>query len=268
MKHKIYLTTGEFAKLCHTTKHTLFHYDDIGLFTPAYIDENGYRYYHVLQYDSFLTIAQLQTGGMSLSAIKGYMQERSPQRMAELCQQQEQQLSRQIEELKRIKTRISTQKNNILHVLRCTEEYFFEQQEKQYLLCSDTVSPADDYTMTAAIGDLIYTSDGRTSANTLGMLCPLPDTLRSEDYPFRFYVYGTASKQRKAHIKPEGTYLATYHHGTYETLYTTYARVVSYAKEQLLPLDNWLYVETIIGDWAVQQPQDYIIKVSIKVQEK
>ena len=29
-----YLTTGEFAKLVGTTKHTLFHYDAIGLFCP------------------------------------------------------------------------------------------------------------------------------------------------------------------------------------------------------------------------------------------
>lgn len=27
-----YMTTGEFAKLMKISKHTLFHYDDIGLF--------------------------------------------------------------------------------------------------------------------------------------------------------------------------------------------------------------------------------------------
>lgn len=29
-----YLTTGEFAKLAGVTKHTMFYYDEIGLFSP------------------------------------------------------------------------------------------------------------------------------------------------------------------------------------------------------------------------------------------
>ncbi|MCY8196596.1 MerR family DNA-binding transcriptional regulator, partial [Bacillus spizizenii] len=39
---KKYFTTGEFAKLCHVKKQTLFHYDDIGLFSPEIKNENGY----------------------------------------------------------------------------------------------------------------------------------------------------------------------------------------------------------------------------------
>ena len=38
-------TTGEFAKLCNTTKETLFHYDKIGILKPKFIKRNGYRYY-------------------------------------------------------------------------------------------------------------------------------------------------------------------------------------------------------------------------------
>lgn len=29
-----YFTTGEFSKLCHVKKQTLFHYDEIGLLSP------------------------------------------------------------------------------------------------------------------------------------------------------------------------------------------------------------------------------------------
>lgn len=31
---KKYFTTGEFSKLCRVKKQTLFHYDEIGLFSP------------------------------------------------------------------------------------------------------------------------------------------------------------------------------------------------------------------------------------------
>ena len=42
-----FFTTGQFAKLCSTTKETLFHYDSLGLLKPARVGENGYRYYRL-----------------------------------------------------------------------------------------------------------------------------------------------------------------------------------------------------------------------------
>lgn len=47
------LSTGEFAKICNVKKHTLFHYDDIGLLKPDYYDENGYRFYSYSQLNLF-----------------------------------------------------------------------------------------------------------------------------------------------------------------------------------------------------------------------
>ena len=41
------LTTGEFAKICNVKKHTLFHYDDIGLLKPDYYDENGFILFYI-----------------------------------------------------------------------------------------------------------------------------------------------------------------------------------------------------------------------------
>ena len=54
------IRTGDFAKLCNTNKRTLIHYDEIGLFKPAYIDEKGYRYYSESQFDVFFTITCLK----------------------------------------------------------------------------------------------------------------------------------------------------------------------------------------------------------------
>ena len=49
-------TTGEFAKACNITKQTLFHYDAIGLLTPHFKDEKGYRYYSYQQFDLLYVI--------------------------------------------------------------------------------------------------------------------------------------------------------------------------------------------------------------------
>ena len=57
---ELYFTTGEFARILGVRKHTLFHYDEIGLFSPALKEENGYRYYFVWQMDMFEVIRALQ----------------------------------------------------------------------------------------------------------------------------------------------------------------------------------------------------------------
>ena len=50
MDKEEYLSIGQFAKLCHIHKKTLFYYDEIGLFKPQKVDENGYRYYSIYQF--------------------------------------------------------------------------------------------------------------------------------------------------------------------------------------------------------------------------
>ena len=39
------LTIGRFAHISGLSVHTLRHYDDIGLLTPAYVGASSYRYY-------------------------------------------------------------------------------------------------------------------------------------------------------------------------------------------------------------------------------
>jgi len=72
---------GEFARVNGVTKHTLIHYDDIGLLTPAITEENGYRYYIDKQYSDFSNISQLKELGLSLKEIDEYIhRDHFPQR--------------------------------------------------------------------------------------------------------------------------------------------------------------------------------------------
>ena len=73
MKKKKMMTTGEFAKLCKTTKETLFHYDRENLLKPKHVSENGYRHYGVEQFVDFDIISMLKETGSSLREIKAYL---------------------------------------------------------------------------------------------------------------------------------------------------------------------------------------------------
>ncbi len=65
-----FLTTGEFAKLCNTTRDTLRHYQEIGLITPQKNDDNGYYYYSLAQVTSFYFINLFRQLDTPLSNIK------------------------------------------------------------------------------------------------------------------------------------------------------------------------------------------------------
>ena len=67
------MKSGEFARLCRTTKETLRHYDRIGLLSPAIRAQNGYRFYSVAQFADFSLISALQSTGLSLAEIQMFM---------------------------------------------------------------------------------------------------------------------------------------------------------------------------------------------------
>ena len=114
---ELYFTTGEFARILGVKKHTLFHYDQIGLFSPALKEENGYRYYFVWQMDVFEVIKALQKLGMPLEEIKEYIENRSPERFMKMMDEKEKQIDREIEHLKQMKRFIRNEKNNITAAL-------------------------------------------------------------------------------------------------------------------------------------------------------
>ena len=89
MDRNLYMTTGEFAALTGVTKHTLFHYDEIGLFSPEFVAENGYRMYSLYQVETLDTILILRDLGMPLKEIRRFLQMRSPQELMRIFTERE-----------------------------------------------------------------------------------------------------------------------------------------------------------------------------------
>lgn len=69
---------GMFSKLGKTTIKTLRHYDEVGLLSPAHIDEsNNYRYYTTDQLFCLHKIIALRQMGFSISEISGMANDQS-----------------------------------------------------------------------------------------------------------------------------------------------------------------------------------------------
>ena len=139
------LTTGECAKIWNVKKHTLFHYDDIGLLKPDYYDENGYRFYSYSQLNLFYFISMMKELGMSLDEIKFYLNSRTPEQMEELFTSKINQISNEIKRLKENKRILKSRIDKIQYAseVKIDKIYKEYQEEEYYLRYRDIDDPTD-----------------------------------------------------------------------------------------------------------------------------
>ena len=127
------MTTGELAKLMGITKETLFHYDEINLFCPALVTENGYRYYTVNQIELLDTILLLRELGMPLKEIRELLGSRSPEKMIEVFSAREERIRKEMTKLKNMKRWIARHKEKIETGLTVRFEY---RNSRSVIICT------------------------------------------------------------------------------------------------------------------------------------
>ena len=79
-----FFTAGELAALFNIPKQTLLYYDRIGLLSPEFIAENGYRHYSLTQYLILEIIVNLRKLDIPISQIKEYLNHKSSDKFNEL----------------------------------------------------------------------------------------------------------------------------------------------------------------------------------------
>jgi len=103
---------GVFARLGEVSIKTLRHYDDIGLLTPAYVDDwSGYRYYTLEQLPRLYRILALKDLGFSLDEIAGLLRRNlPPAEMTRLLRGKQAEMQKRLAEegarLARVETRL------------------------------------------------------------------------------------------------------------------------------------------------------------------
>lgn len=258
---KKYFTTGEFAQICKVPKHVLFHYDEIGLFQPAIVKDNRYRYYSYHQYETFEIITILKSIGMSLKDIKVYLEERTPEMFVHLLDEQEQLLNNKIKELKAAKDFIKTIRTNTSQALRLnTEEVYLVYMEEELLLCSDAPQNRKRKHFASFMDEYIYFYNHfLETKDRVGTLL-LIDTIKKKHYQ-EFQCLFTRTKKSNAKnikVKKAGYYLVTYFKGPYKQFDTAYQRLLTYAQHNHIDLGENAYEEYLLSDIAEQIEDNYI----------
>ena len=100
---KCFLTSGEFAKMNGINKRTLHYYNDIGLFRPEMIDENGYHYYSRFQAVQLEMILIFRRLGLSIEEIWAYTDRPSDASFTKIIKEKQELIDRSVHQLLEVK---------------------------------------------------------------------------------------------------------------------------------------------------------------------
>ena len=267
----IKLTVSQFAKLHNVNKRTLHYYDEIGIFSPDYKGENGYRYYDYMQGVDFEYIKMLKELNMGLDEIKKYIDNPNEEDFKEIAEAKIKEINQEIKLLNRRKEVLEdklqklskcdeVRNKNYIKVVECEEEKFFytpfkfeDDDLKQLISHIKDVWTVDEYCK--GIGSFISVDKIQRGEfeEYDGLFIEMLDDMESKN-------------TKNTIIKPKGKYICAYHMGDWDTLPDFYDEIVKYAEENNLTLVGYSF-EIGMNDFAISDMEDYITQIMIRVEE-
>ena len=269
---QIYFTTGEFAKLVGVSKHTLFHYDKFGIFSPELKDENEYRYYSSFQVEPFFVISSLKELGMPLKEIKAYLDIRSPKELISLLNTQNEEIDKEITRLLAIKE-VILQKIKTTQSLSNidTEKIFISKEKKELLFLTSALSETGQRSIAITFANHMKRCDKYNIASrfSVGQMINRKNIYKGNYDLYSFFYTKISSPLPDADIyfKKEGRYLTAYHTTGYDSIEETYQNMIGFANENKLILDDYFFEDVILDELSVIGYENFVIKISILIIE-
>ncbi|WP_107841323.1 MerR family transcriptional regulator [Metasolibacillus meyeri] len=266
-----YFTTGEFAKICKVNKQTLIYYDQIGLLSPIFKDDKGYRYYSIAQYDLFSVIELLKTLGMSLKDIQNYLAEQSPETFLALMRQQQEIVARKRKELELIESMIKVKIDSFELAANINfDKITIERYPETTFYLSSNIENATEEQFVTAVADFIDELD-RSQLDTgypIGGMTRREQVLAG-NYTNYSHLYMEQPSPREGHPYFKaiaGNCLVGYHIGTTETLSKTYERLFKIMEEQGYELGQYVYEEYIYDAIVKEREEEYVTKIMVEIE--
>ena len=271
------IKTREFARLCGTNKRTLIHYDEIGLFKPAYTDDRGYRYYSESQFDVFFTINCLSKLGMPLREIGAFLNHRNPQALKKLLLEQREEVLKEEERIRKTRQVIETklalvslqEKLESNQAGSSTEHIFQEYTPEEYMILSDPLNTNDHeaiiHTLCSHIG---YCNKNNLNAgHPYGAMLDVSELRQGhlDTYAYFFTKVIDRPEDFPFHIKPAGTYAVAYLKGDYYDSEETYRKLFQWIDENGFRTGQYSYKEAIIDELAADSSEEYLTKISVQI---
>lgn len=266
------VTTGQFAAIYGINKRTLMYYDDIGLFKPATVRENGYRYYTYGQGGLFDVIQLLRKLRIPLEEIKNHLTDYTPQTLRTLLDNQNQKLEQEIAELMWLQRVVRNKIDNMEAKLSvASEKIEIVEATAQAIVVSEATSGMSmEQTMKVMVDFAQDCYHSRIySGYPMGHMLDAPQMqwqgIFNQLSRCFYRVDEKTSEAVNRTYKPAGRYLVTHYKGPWPEMDQAFQRLVDYANGHDLTFMGHAYVESILDEAMATAEDPYYCEVRISV---
>ena len=275
MIRKKFLTTGEFAELCGTTKETLFHYDRLGLLKPKFVSANGYRRYLPQQFFEYDLIWVLRDAGSSLKDIKSYLEIRDVGRFLSIMEEKRGQL---LDQQRRLALRLA----NLEHILKVTRsaltggygEISFEYHPPQHLLATAlNLKKGEDLSWDDTAGHLSR-HFALCEQYGLAVIFPVGSVISKSGLMKRVYTpshFFSAMDRRisgsPSLLKSRGLYAEMLFKGSYERLDEALSGLIDETARRGYKIKSSAYIYTLLSYLSSADEENEVYRLAVKVEK-
>lgn len=262
-------SSGAFARYFGISKDTLLYYDKIGLFRPAGVQPNGYRYYTASQIRPMGTLLSLREMNVPIARVRRYFEHPSPQGLVEMARGQIRQIDSEM-------ARLAAARQLFSQLVADTREAMDAPAGQVQIR---RLGPAwfrygrpvsyPDVTGDAQWMDLLkgfLEETGAPGAAPVGSLLALKDL--QQGHFSRVERLFLPAEPGEGVRRPGGMFAVLYHRGEYDSLGGAYLRLTAQLAAAGWQLDGDAYEEYLVADLATEDPSQYITRVTVRVKRR
>lgn len=265
MKKTAYMSISQFAKASGIKRANLIFYDQAGLLHPEFRGENNYRFYNSRQLSTAYLISALRSIGFSLHDIQEYASTRTPENMIHLFEDQTHRIQQEIEKLKEIKRLMK------FHVKMAEESMHINLNEIQILelkeeaiflgkLIQDNQSDDD-----ATVDFFNYSIEQGINPNYPSGTIIAKEALSSLS-PYQAKQFYMHISHHKSDFIPAGRYVVGYTRGAYGRGQLLLRKLLDFIQENHLIICGDAYEEYPLNEMSIQNTDNYLIKIKIRIE--
>lgn len=268
---KTSLSTGEFARLCKTTKATLFHYEKLGLLKPCHVSGNGYRRYGIEQFFDFDMIAILKETGSSLEEIMQMRDNPDEANLLKLLEEKRHILRKERERLEIREIALGNVLDEMKEARELELDRFMVRELKEELLEITPISGGNHDNLAESISRYAaYVSsrddNGRILHCSFGLIID-EAVINGAPYHELFYFNRSASNGAGNTCKPAGRYLLTAHKGNFPSHINCLKSMGEWCSAHELGIGGRIYAYDLAGFLRPQTMDNYLVKYAILLEE-
>ncbi|MEK0314858.1 MerR family transcriptional regulator [Cohnella sp. 56] len=264
------LSISAFSKISDIPRKTLIYYDRIGLFKPALVAANGYRYYHRSQLETIGVIHVFKELGMPLEEIRKHLAHRTPARSLELLRKQEEMIRLQMAKLERTRQMLSIQAERIEHSIHVsTDQMTVIRQAGIPILLSCRVHAAKDHIPEALWDDfqMRLEKENAPLGYPNGVIIKREDLLRRDGDTVSHMFSRMTTYTEEQHYMPEGCYLVSYTRADYGATDKIYPQIFDHIAEKQYAVIGDAYEEYMQDEMSLQNPEEYLVRIMVHIEE-